>query len=218
MERFLIKAGFCYYMTIKNIIFDWSGTLSDDLTPVYKASMLVFKKLGKESISLARYKKEFTLPYMIFWNKYFPDITKEEQDNLFSKAIHQVEEPTLYPEAKNTLKKIDSMNIRMIVISSHPHDKLRKEAKSYGVQHLFQEINGGIHDKTETILSIIQRNKFNPQETMYVGDMTHDIDAGKKAKVVTVALGWGYQTKEKLMESGPDYYISNILELVKLLK
>ncbi len=29
---------------IKNLIFDWSGTLSDDLTPVYKATIEVFKK------------------------------------------------------------------------------------------------------------------------------------------------------------------------------
>ena len=36
-------------MKIKNIIFDWLGTLSDDLTPVHKASMIVFKKLIKET-------------------------------------------------------------------------------------------------------------------------------------------------------------------------
>ena len=52
---------------------------------------------------------------------------------------------------------------------------------------------------------------------MYVGDMTHDIDAGKKAKVMTVALDWGYQTKEALIMSCLDKLISNISELSSIL-
>jgi len=205
-------------MIIKNIIFDWSGALSDDFTPVYKASMLVFKKLGKEPITAEEYRREFTLPYMVFWNRYFPKLTKEEADRLYGEAIYQVEEPTIYDGVKEELERLKSLGINMIVISSHPHKKLMKEAFHYGVQSLFQEINGSIHDKTETILDILQRNNFNPQQTMYVGDMTHDIDAGKKAGVVTVALGWGYQPKDKLMESNPDHYIQDISDLDKLLK
>ena len=66
-------------MAIKNIIFDWSGTISDDFTPVYQASTLVFKKLGREPISIEEFKREFALPYMLFWNKYFPKLKEEEE-------------------------------------------------------------------------------------------------------------------------------------------
>jgi len=206
-----------HIMTIKNIIFDWSGTLSNDLTSVYNASMFVFKKLGKKPISMGEYRREFTLPYMVFWNKYFPKLTKEDEDKLYVEAIHQVEEPTIYAGVKEELERLKSLDINMIVISSHPHDKLIKEASNYGIQSLFQEINGSIHDKTETILEIMKRNKFHPHQTMYVGDMTHDIDAGKKARVITIALGWGYQSKEKLMKSKPDHYIKNISGLHNIL-
>jgi phosphoglycolate phosphatase len=204
-------------MAIKNIIFDWSGTLSDDFTPVYQASMMVFKKLGKEPISMEEYRREFTLPYMVFWNKYFPDLRKEEEDKLYIEAIHQVDEPTIYQGVKKELERLKSLGINMIVISSHPHDKLLKEAKDYGVQSFFQEINGSIHDKTETILDILHKNNFDSNQTMYVGDMTHDIDAGKKAGVVTVALGWGYQSEEVLKGSSPDHYIKTISNLDQLL-
>ena len=66
-------------------------------------------------------------------------------------------------------------------------------------------------------LNILKRNEFDPEQTAYVGDMTHDIDAGKKAGVITVALGWGYQSKEKLMDSCPDHYLSKISELKQIL-
>lgn len=202
---------------IKNIIFDWSGTLSDDFTPVCKAIALVFKVLGHEPISQDECRREFVLPYMLFWHKYFPDLTKEKQDALYLEAIHQVEEPTIYPGVVSVLEELRSCSISMIVISSHPHDKLITEAAYYGLQPFFQEINGSIHDKTVAIQDILQRNNFSSQETAYVGDMTHDIDAGKKAGVMTVALGWGYQPEEKLKQANPDHYISSITHLLELL-
>ncbi|MBS3162648.1 HAD family hydrolase [Candidatus Woesearchaeota archaeon] len=204
-------------MQIKNIIFDWSGTLSDDFTCVYEASMLVFNKLGRKSISKEEYKREFVLLYMRFWNKYFPDLTKEKGDKLYLEAINQVKEPTIYPQVKEELEKLKSLGINMIIINSHPQEKLIKEAKNYKVQNLFKEINGSVADKTEIIHEILKRNKFNNTETVYVGDMTHDIDAGKKAEVTTIAIGWGYETKEKLMQAQPNYYIENITKLDKTL-
>lgn len=205
-------------MAIKNIIFDWSGTLSDDFTPVYQASMLIFKKLGKKPISMEEFRREFTLPYMVFWKKYFPEHTKEKQDKLYIKAINQVDDSRLYNGVKKELEKLKSLGVNMIIISSHPHNKLMSEANNYEIRSFFKEISGSIHDKTEAIVEILQRNNFNHDETMYIGDMTHDIDAGKKAKVKTVALGWGYQSEEVLRNSNPDHYISNISNLDQLLE
>ena len=205
-------------MIIKNVIFDWSGTLSDDLTPVYHASMLIFKKLGKKQISLEEYRHEFTLPYMNFWNKYFPKIKKENIDKLFSKFIYEVEKPKLYKGVEKLIEKLHLKKKKMIIISSHPQKKLISEVKSYDFYNFFKEINGSVHNKTEIILEILKRNNFNPSETIYVGDMTHDIDAGKKAGVTTVAVDWGYQLKEKLISKNPDYIVSNIADLNKLLQ
>ena len=203
---------------IKNIIFDWSGVLSNDLIPVYRASMLVFKKLGKEPISLEEYKREFTLPYMVFWNKYFPELTKEEEDKLFLKEINLVDEPKSFPNVKKILKFLKQKNIKLAILSSHPQEKLEKEIKDYKFQKFFLEINGSVHDKIETIIKIMKRNNFNPNETAYVGDMTHDIKAGKKAKVITIAVSWGYQPKEKLLKENPKFLINDLKELNKLIQ
>jgi len=62
---------------IKNIIFDWSGTLSDDLIPVYTATMNIFKKIGLKKIPLNKYRTEFRLPYMTFYHKFNKNITKK---------------------------------------------------------------------------------------------------------------------------------------------
>ena len=201
---------------IKNIIFDWSGTLSDDLTSAYTATMNVFKKLGLRVLSLEEYKKEFTLPYMNFYHKFRKEIIKEEVDKLFFQEINLVGEPKPFPKVKGILEFLKNKKIKIALLSSHPQEKLEKEIKNYGFQKFFVEISGSVHDKVETILGIIKRNGFEPNETAYVGDMTHDIEAGKKAKVMTIAVSWGYQPKEKLLKENPNFVIEDLEELKKI--
>ncbi len=51
---------------MRNVIFDWSGTLSND---IYKACMKVFEKLGLKKISFSEFKRNFLLPYMKFYRE-----------------------------------------------------------------------------------------------------------------------------------------------------
>lgn len=202
---------------IRNIIFDWSGTLSNDLIPVYTATMNVFRKLGLKTLSLEEYKKEFTLPYMRFYHKFKRGIDKDEVDKLFFKEINSVDEPKPFQDVKAILEFLKQKDIKIAVLSSHPQEKLEKEIRDYGFQKFFVDINGSVHDKIETITEIMKRNGFEANETAYVGDMTHDIEAGKKAKVITTAVSWGYQPREKLSKESPNFLIDNLKELKKLI-
>jgi phosphoglycolate phosphatase len=66
------------------------------------------------------------------------------------------------------------------------------------VRHALEQI-----DKNEVIMEIMNINSFKPRETIYIGDMEHDIDAGKKAGVITVAVSFGYNLKKALLEKTP---------------
>jgi phosphoglycolate phosphatase len=200
-------------MAIKNIIFDWSGTLSNDFVPVYKATMMIFDHFRIKRISIGEYRREFVLPYMDFYRKYKPDMDREEEEALFIEAINSVEEPELYEGVKTALAKLVSMGMSLVVVSSHPHEKLIGEAKAYGISGFFSEIKGSVYIKSGGIREVMERNGFNPKETVYVGDMQADVLEGKKAGVMTVAISWGYQDAERLKKSNPDNVISGIKEL-----
>lgn len=201
---------------IKNLIFDWSGTLSDDIVCVHKAMMEVFRRLGLQTITFEEFRKEVTLPYMNFCRKY-TQVSKEELDPLFVEEIHKVEEPKLYPHVSQTLNKLKTKGIKMALLSSHPQTKLEKEIKNYGLKDYFIAETGSVHDKREVILGMMGKYNFNKRETAYIGDMTHDIEAGKKAGVITIAITWGYEDREKLMLAKPDYMIDNLKELENLM-
>lgn len=202
---------------IKNIIFDRSGTLSNDIGPVVEATNIVFQQLGREPISIEEFRREFSLPYMNFWNKYFPDLTKEKQDKLFVEAIHSVGEPEPFPGMEELLMKLYDKGINMIVYSSHPQTKLDKEMLDNNFTQYFKEVLGSVHNKAECIKEILERNKFKLDETLYIGDMVHDIETSKKAGIKMLAVSWGYDTKEELLAAKPDYLVDNLVELNEVL-
>ena len=47
----------------KNLIFDWSGTLVDDLALTLDASNYVFSQYGKPCMDRDEFRAEFQLPY-----------------------------------------------------------------------------------------------------------------------------------------------------------
>jgi phosphoglycolate phosphatase len=202
---------------IKNIIFDWSGTLIDDVIFTYSATMKVFEKIGLENITLGKFKKEFTLPYMNFYKKFKKDANKEIIDKLFDEELNLINESKLFPETKEVLDFLKQRKIKMIILSSYLQESLEKEIKENNLQNFFLDINGGVYNKIQVIAEIIHKNSFKPQKTIYVGDMIHDIDAGKKAKVITVAVSHGYQLKQTLLEKNPDFLIENLKELKNII-
>ena len=44
---------------IRNIIFDWSGTLVDDLPAVWQATNFVLAQAGRPEMTLAEFRAEF---------------------------------------------------------------------------------------------------------------------------------------------------------------
>ena len=74
---------------IRNIIFDWSGTLVDDLPAVLAATNSVFEQCGVEKMSLEKFRAEFCLPFKHFYDRYLPDVPLAELERHFHGHFRQ---------------------------------------------------------------------------------------------------------------------------------
>jgi len=204
---------------IKNIIFDWSGVIGDDLHTVYEVVLAIFKKFGVKEISLEEFRKEWEQPYMLFYRKYgISGISREEDVAIYRSLYKKISvkyPPRAYPKIKDTLIKFKKAGINMIVLSSNLKKTILFDIKQFSLQGLFTEINSEIHDKNDVIRETLERNGFNPQETVFVGDTTHEVNVGKKAGIKTAAVTWGYNNENKLKSANPDFIIHNLEELEK---
>lgn len=205
---------------IKNIIFDWSGVINDNLMTVYNTVIIIFEKYGAKRISLEEFKREWEQPYMVFYNKYLPDLSKTEEDTAYKVAYKIAASrypPRSYPHIKGTLQKFNNAGIKMVIVSSDPSENLLSDIEDFGLHELFTEVNGEIHDKTKVIHDVIRNNQFDPRETIFIGDTTHEIDAGKRAGTKTAAVIWGYQNEDKIKSVNPDWIIRNLAELESII-
>ena len=190
---------------IKNIIFNWAGTLVNDFLPNYAAVMNVFEEIGLNPISFKEFKREFTVPVVDFYKKYDSNPDMEKAHKLFLKEIKEVGEPQLFPDAKRVLEYLQNKGINMAVLTAHPQEKLEQEVKDYNIYKYFIDIRGSAHNKEKTILpkSIHKKNpivesknkaelslslKGDKQKASVIGLKIKNLDEIKKEQIIKEML------------------------------
>ena len=63
---------------IRNVIFDWSGTLVDDLEAVWRSTNYTLKQSGVPEMSLSEFRDEFSLPFDEFYARVTPGVSLEQ--------------------------------------------------------------------------------------------------------------------------------------------
>jgi ADP-ribose pyrophosphatase YjhB (NUDIX family) len=71
----------------------------------------------------------------------------------------------------------------------------------------------GVWDKRQKIHDILTENGLKPEETLFIGDMEHDIDTAKHGGIHSVAVLTGYNTLEQLRRAEPDLIVEHLREL-----
>ena len=196
---------------IRNFIFDWSGTLVDDLPPVIEATNAVLTHYGKAAMDRETFKREFCLPFPIFYERVLPGVPLEELDPIFRAAFAKSREPaTILPHAKEFLEFCKGRGCRMFVLSSALEKQLREQAREAGIHQFFEVIYAGVRDKRQKIGDILSEQNLRPGETAFVGDMEHDIDTAKSVEVLSVAVLTGYDSRDELNAAQPDVMVNDL--------
>src|SRR3954466_8074379 len=73
-------------------------------------------------------------------------------------------------------------------------------------------------DKRTKIGELLMENKLAANETMFIGDMQHDIDTAKHGGVFSCAGQTGYNGLQQLRASEPDLIVEHLGELREILE
>lgn len=201
----------------KGFIFDWSGTLCDSFSNLCQTCDNMFKELGRDPIMPDEIRQNMTSPYMKFWNKYFPDLTRAKQDLLFKKYFSQTATPDLFAGVPEMIERLHVSGHRIFVVSSDPDSMLNPQIERSGLSKYFTEVVAGDYEKKETAKSIVGRHGLDIGRSYFVGDCTGDVEAGKAANLKTIGLAWGFEHRDRLAESNPDYLFEDINEIDTLI-
>lgn len=203
----------------RNLIFDWSGTLVDDLPPVLDATNRVLEVYGRPPLDREQFRERFRLPYREFYDEVLPGVPLDELEDHFRAAFSASKaEVTVLPFTREKLEWCRRQGIRSFVLTSMDAVAFRLQLAAFGLGDYFEATYAGVLDKRERILGILESHGLDPAETAFVGDMVHDIDTARHARVTAVAVLSGYTRAGPLAEASPDITVRDLDGLRKLME
>lgn len=200
------------------LIFDWSGTLVDDLGPTLEATNAVFGIHGRAAMDRDEFRRLFRLPYSEFYEEHLPGIALADLEHHFRKAF--AESPvavTVLPHAREKLEWCREHGVRCFVLTSMDRDTFEGQLDDLNMRHYFEATYSGVVDKREVIGSLVENHELDVSQTAFLGDMIHDIVTAKHGGVASVALLTGYTHREVLQAQQPDWLMADLLEFREML-
>ncbi len=204
---------------IRNVILDWSGTVVDDLRPVVQTTNAVFEEFALPLISLEEFRAEFCLPMTPFYERrmsaYSMEVIDEAYHRHFPKFAEAVEP---LPNSRAFLEFCRRTGRRLFVLSTITPSHFAHQAGKFGFTDFFEHAYTGIVDKREKIGEILRDHGLLAHETLFAGDMVHDVATAHHAGVLAVALLSGFDDQAKLSAAGPDVIVRDLGDLQLLME
>lgn len=206
---------------IKQIIFDFDGTLIDSLDIFIKIGNHMVEKYGYTQISEDRIKKLLVLPM------------KERIESLgipiYKLAKIGAEALKLFNEKAAAVKPINGMrevlgNLHMAgyglnIVSSNTGNNIDTFLKANDLC-IFDNIQSskGLFGKHTTISKLITKLGVKKEEVIYIGDEQRDIDACKKVGIQIISVLWGFDSLELIQQKDPEFIVAEPQEIIEVVK
>lgn len=204
---------------IRNVIFDWSGTLVDDLPAVFKATNFVFAQAGLAELTLDRFRAEFSLPFKNFYDRHTPHVPMEQLETWFHASFREVQDEVVpLPHAREFLQFCRDKKLRTFILSTVHQSHFAAQLAASGFGPFIDRPYVEVLDKRTRIHDLLRENSLEKSETVFIGDMQHDIDTAKHGGVFSCAVLTGYNRLDQLRASEPDLIVEHLGELREILE
>lgn len=208
-------------MSIRTILFDLDGTLIDTNELIISSFVYTFEQYG---LRLSREEiLEFIGPPLI---DTFEKVDKERSRQMFDtyrehNLLAHDEFVKPYPYVAETLKQLKEGDCQLGIVTTKLQKGVNMGLKVTGLEGLFDVIitlDDVTHAKPhpEPVIKAMKLLDRKADETLMVGDNTHDIEAGQNAGVKTAAVAWTIKGREKLAALNPTYMLEDMRDLLKI--
>ena len=200
----------------KVILFDYDGTIIDSLDVAFKAFNMVALEYGLVKM---KNKKDFA---KLYEQNFYESLIKMGMSKKNIKKFNLKLRNTflkcgygskVFSGMKEVVNKLAEKN-KIIVITSNITSTIKSSIAKNELN--IHEVLGGDIEQSKVKKILVIKKSFPKADIYYVGDTMGDVLEGKKARVKTIAVAWGYHPRKKLMESKPDFIVDTPEDLLKI--
>ena len=194
---------------IKQILWDWNGTLLDDLQYGMDVRNRVFPAFNLPTIgSIEEYHAQFTFPIRLYYER--AGVT----DEIFVPIAHAWMDEyvrgfstvPLHTDALQTLERFRMAGLTQVVLSASKLDLLTEQIAQFDIQHYFAAVLGlgDIYagSKEEIGRQYLRDCGIAPEDTLMIGDTLHDADVAAAIGAKCILVARGHQSCETLLTAG----------------
>jgi phosphoglycolate phosphatase-like HAD superfamily hydrolase len=194
-----------------HLVWDWNGTLIDDLSLVISATNAAFASVGGRDVDVDEHRRLFRRPIADFYGHVLGRVVDAEEftrlDKLFHDAYRQgLLDLELAADAEAAMR---SWPGTQSLLSMWFHDELVPTIERYGLTDLFTRVEGrrsplgGAPDgKARHLVAHLEALGLDGSQVVLIGDSIDDAAAAGSVGARCVLYSGGFTHPERLRASG----------------
>ena len=194
---------------IRQVLWDWNGTLLDDLTYAIGVRNRTFPAFGLPRIgSVAEYHRQFTFPVRRYYER--AGVTDETfvavAHAWMAEYVRGFDNVPLHGDAVETLARFAAAGVRQAVLSATRRDMLESQIARFPIRAYFTDVLGlsdiYARSKEAVGLDYLARCGVPAASTLMIGDTLHDAEVARAMGTGCVLVARGHQSRETLLTAG----------------
>jgi phosphoglycolate phosphatase len=207
-----------------HIIWDWNGTLLDDVDLCIRIINRILEKRCLPKITRASYLEAFGFPVRDYYQRigFTFDIESFEIISTEFITAYEAERPgcQLMPGARVSLEGLSSRGYTQSILSASKRSSLEQAVIDYGIEFYFNSLQGldnhHAAGKIEIAKQCLSNLTVNPKDILLIGDTTHDAEIAQMLDIDCWLIPQGHQSRHRLVAAGVPVFnslfdLSNIL-------
>lgn len=205
-----------------HIVWDWNGTLLDDLSCMVDAVSACQEAIGEPPVDAATYRREHCLPGRAFHDRLcgrpvtdaeWPIITRTFAERMAARK------PPLRTGAAAVLEWVLAQGHTQSLLSLTDDPQLRREVEQTGLARVFERIDGrqtpGAAKATALERHLRTLGTRDRRGVVLIGDTVDDARAARAWGIRAVLHSSGFEPDERLQKAGTPV-VHSIFEAVRL--
>ncbi len=194
------------HMEYQHLIWDWNGTLLDDLELTIEIMNGMLRRRGLPTMDRTRYHAVFDFPVRNYYAQLGLDATEASFRELSVEFIAEYDRrrwtATLHRGARELLDAVRSSGRTQSILSAYRHETLCEIVGHFGLTDRFTELCGldNIYAESKSALgrASLARLGIDPGQVIMIGDTLHDFDVAETMGVRCVLVAHGHHPLDRL--------------------
>jgi phosphoglycolate phosphatase len=195
---------------MKTIIWDWNGTLLNDLDFCISTINTLLEKRNLPLLNGQKYKEVFSFPVKDYYEVIGFDFNKEDFSIPAKEFIdlyeNGVENCNLHDSTIDILSYFKGKGVRQFVLSAMEQNMLEQTLKHNSIFHFFEGVFGLDNhyavSKIERGEQLLTEFNIEKDKAWIIGDTNHDYEVAKKLDIKCILISDGHQSEIRLKDTG----------------